>query len=200
MSRIAPSLLAAVTATLLSGCATTSSATGDGSAPPAQSASAGPVTAASPSTSAVVGSMTASDRSFSAVRPPDWKGAPPPAKNVVYVTRAAGPSDAVVSNILVSVAAPATVPTLDDVVRQGEIDVRQAGATLSSVADRTIGGEPAKGYGSTRAKDGVQVHQVHYFVTHGDKVFTVVASSAAGQQQAMAATLESFLATWAWAH
>lgn len=129
-------------------------------------------------------------------------------KGITTYLKAPQAVSGVIPTFSVGTSKPSTVPTLDDVVQQSTYSLRQENMTVTPIADRMIGGEPAKGYAATSsaatpgaspsaAKQGIS--QTQYFTIHNGTVFVTTITSSAASAKQLAATQDSILATWSWA-
>lgn len=187
-----------LTATLvLSGCASTSPVSGTpGNTPSATTttASADPT----PSTSVSVGSVPDRSSSLAVVTPDGWKTSAAPNGASVLSVQSPTASGDVYPTFNITRSPVVKKATLDSLTTDAMTQLRQTGAKVTPVADRTIGGEPAMGYVIEHKVSEKDVTQTQFFVIHADHVYvTTLTSSAAGRTAAEAAQNAVF-GTWAW--
>lgn len=196
----AAAVAVALTVTALAGCSSGSPAT-----PGTGTSSATTSTTSMPSvvTSAVAGASSYGAYSF--VRPAGWTvDAGRQTKGVATYLKAPQPVSGVIPTFTVATSTVSPVPTLDDVAKQGAITARQRGATVTEVADRVVGGEPAQGYvvTSSTPKTGTTgtqaLSQSQYFVIHGGTIYVTTFTTSTASAAGLKPTQDAILASWSW--
>ncbi|TWP33739.1 DUF1795 domain-containing protein [Leekyejoonella antrihumi] len=150
-------------------------------------------------TSAVKGSTPGAKKAFRVVVPSGWTNTTSAHKSTVMFLQSKTQAGHFYPTFNVIRQQQTPLPQLGDVVQQAQIAMRQGGATVTQVADRTIGGEPAEGYLANRTANGQQVAQTQYFVIHNGVIYTTTMSSDAGTRTQADQTQDGILDTWSWA-
>lgn len=128
-------------------------------------------------------------------------------KGIVTYLKAPQAVSGVIPTFSVATSNPSAVPALDDVVQQSVYALRQQGSTVTAVADRTIGGEPAKGYtvtgsaatpGASASAARQPISQTQYFTIHASTIYVTTITSSTASAKDLAATQDSILASWSW--
>lgn len=125
-------------------------------------------------------------------------------KGVTTYLKAPQPVSGVIPTFTVATSTVAPLPALDDLAKQGAITFRQRGASVTDAADRTIGGEPAKGYvvTSSTPKTGTTgsqaLTQTQYFVIHGGTIYVTTFTSSTASAASLKSTQDAILASWSW--
>lgn len=197
--RILGPLAASVALSVLAACSSGSPPGGGTAATSATATTAAPT----PVTSTAAGATSYGAYAF--VQPAGWTVDAGRQKNgITTYLKAPQPVSGVVPTFTVVATTPSAVPSLDDLVQQGTITFRQRGATVTAIAERTIGGEPAKGYVVTSSTPrtgttGTQaLSQTQYYVVHGASVYVLTMTSAPAAAKDLQATGDSILSTWSW--
>ncbi|GAB3586545.1 hypothetical protein [Calidifontibacter terrae] len=182
---------------LLSGCASTSPvSTNPSSTPSAITTSA--AAEATPSTSVSVGSTADKSNSLAIVPPSGWQTSAPANASSVLGFQAPTASADIYPTFNITRSALVKKATLDSLTTDAMTQLRQTGAKVTPVADRTIGGEPAMGYLIEQTVQQKAVAQTQFFVVHNEQVYvTTLTSSPQGRTEAEAAQ-NSMFGTWAW--
>lgn len=199
-------LPAVATAALLMALTACSSGTVPGGDDSTGTASVATTSRPTPVTSTAAGATTYG--AFAFVPPAGWSPDPSrQTKGIVTYLKAPQPVSGVIPTFSVGTDKPATLPALDDVVQQSTYALRQQNMTVSEVADRTIGGEPAQGYTATSstATPGASpsaakqaISQTQYFTIHDGTVYVTTITSAGASAKDLAATQDAILSSWSW--
>ncbi|WP_146202461.1 hypothetical protein [Branchiibius hedensis] len=125
-------------------------------------------------------------------------------KGVTTYLKAPQPVSGVIPTFTVATSTVKPVPSLDDLAKQGAITARQRSATVTDVADRLIGGEPAQGYvvTSSTPKTGATgtqaLSQTQYFVIHDGTIYVTTFTSSTASAASLKPTQDAILASWSW--
>ncbi|MDE9365823.1 DcrB-related protein [Luteipulveratus sp. YIM 133132] len=149
-------------------------------------------------TRAAPGALPASDRSFGVLAPAGWANDTTKHPTTVLYLRAPQPSANVYPCFSVVKSVLKDPPALEELVNQGMIAQRQKGATVTKLADRTVGGAPASGYAISRVAQGYDVAQTQYYILNGSQVVVTTMTSAAKDKATATTTQESILTSWSW--
>ncbi len=185
------------TTLVLGGCASTSPVSPTPSSTPSAitpSSTAEP----SPSTSVSVGSTADKSKSLAIVPPSGWTTASAPNGSTVLSLQSPTATGEVYTTFNITRNALVKDATLDSLTTEAMTQLRQTGAKVTPVADRTIGGEPAMGYAIERKVQAKDVVQTQFFVIHSDYVYVTTLSSAVPGRDAAEAAQNSVFGTWAW--
>lgn len=200
MRRLPVLVLSAGLALGLSGCAKSvspSSTTTDAPSLPASMTSSAHSSPESAQTSAAADSVAARDSSFGAVPPNAWVNETAKKSGTQLFLRGRTAVDRIYPTISVIRDSMEDLPSLDDLVQAGMTAQRQKGATVGTVAGRTIGGLKASGYTMTRSSGDHEVKQTQYYVVRGDSAF-VITLTAAPKDRSADPALTGLLSTWSW--
>ncbi|AKU17627.1 hypothetical protein VV02_20240 [Luteipulveratus mongoliensis] len=187
-----------MSALLLSGCSQPPSDAASSSVTPELPATLGTPSATRLSTKAVPGAVPAGDRSFGVLPPAGWTNDTAKQRTTVLYLRAPQPSANVYPCFSVVKSVMDKPPALEELVNQGMIAQRQKGATVTKLADRSIGGAPAAGYAITRTSQGFQVVQTQYYIVNGSQIVVTTMTSAAKDKAMATSTQEAILTSWSW--
>ncbi|WP_291520414.1 hypothetical protein [Branchiibius sp. NY16-3462-2] len=190
---------AALSIAVLTGCSSGTSTTSGTSGTATTSTTAVPT----PVTTTATGASVYGAYAF--VQPAAWVvDAGRQTKGVTTYLKAPQPVSGVIPTFTVATSTVTPVPTLDDLATQGAITARQRGATVTNVADRIIGGEPAQGYvvTSSTPKTGTTgtqaLSQTQYFVIHGGTIYVTTFTSSPASAPSLKATQDAILGSWSW--
>ncbi|NHN56498.1 DUF1795 domain-containing protein [Calidifontibacter sp. DB0510] len=195
--------LLAISTLALTGCSAAGGAAHTDTSTPTSSATATtsvPAPTTVTPTTAPTGSTADKNKDFALALPSGWITVDKVAGvgGLALGMRSKAQEDGYYTNITVlRQTAPDTV-TLTDLVNQGSTAMRQEGGTVSTIADRRIGGEPAKGYASDRPVQGVKVSQTQFYVLRAGKVYVITLSCSQPRRTAATATLTALLDSWVW--
>lgn len=155
-------------------------------------------TTARPNTSAAPGSVSSRDRTFGVVPPTGWTDISHTSRAAQLYLRDPRPQGRVFPSFTVVTTTQRKPPPLEDLVDQGMIAQRQKGATVSRLADRTIGGLPAAGYSMTLEQDDVEVAQSQYYVVNDTTILVVTTTSSPAGRSGVSRAQEALFRSWSW--
>lgn len=182
----------------LAGCTVSAQESATSSQPPVLPATSQEPTGGVLTTSAAAGAISARDQSFGIVLPTGWVDDTAQQPSTVLYLKATQASHHVYASFTVATSVLRSVPSLDDLVSQGMIGQRQQGATVTKLANRTVGGAPAAGYALTRTSDGYPVSQTQYYVVKDNAVLITTMTAASADKASADRAQEELLGSWSW--
>lgn len=183
---------------LLAGCAASADPAATSSQAPSLPSSLETAGRTDLQTSAVPGAISARGGAFGVALPAQWRDETSEHADTVLFLKASDPADKVYPTFSVVRTSMKKVVALNTLVEQGMIAQRQKGATVSKLADRTVGGVPSAGYRITATTDGAEVVQTQFFVVRERTVFIATLTAAVAQEKPALGTQDAILSSWSW--
>lgn len=183
---------------LLAGCAASADPAATSSQAPSLPSSLETAGRTDLQTSAVPGAISARGGAFGVALPSQWRDETSEHADTVLFLKASDPADKVYPTFSVVRTSMKKVVALNTLVEQGMIAQRQKGATVSKLADRTVGGVPSAGYRITTTADGAEVVQTQYLVVRDRTVYIATLTAAISQEKPALAVQDAILSSWSW--
>lgn len=149
-------------------------------------------------TDAAEGAVAAKDKSFGVAAPDGWANDTGKQPSTVLFLRSPDQAGKIYPSFSVVRTSLKEPPPLGELVEQGMIAQRQKGATVTRLADRTIGGVPAAGYRMTRTTEEIPVTQTQYYLVQNGSVFITTMTSASSNAEAAGGVQNGILNSWSW--
>lgn len=144
------------------------------------------------------GAVAARDKSFGVAVPDGWTNDTGKQPSTVLFLRSPDQAGKIYPSFSVVRTSLKKPPPLGELVEQGMIAQRQKGATVTRLADRTIGGVPAAGYRMTRTTEEIPVTQTQYYLVQNGSVFITTMTSASSNAGATDGVHNGILNSWSW--
>lgn len=149
-------------------------------------------------TDAAEGAVAAKDKSFGVAAPEGWADDTGKQPSTVLFLRSPDQAGKIYPSFSVVRTSLKEPPPLGELVEQGMIAQRQKGATVTRLADRTIGGVPAAGYRMTRTTEEIPVTQTQYYLVQNGSVFITTMTSASSNAGPTGGVQNGILNSWSW--